>query len=105
MKQNQAATAPAIGQHMPGLAGNDRAGWYVQWQGGLGFRSPMPDRETAVICAAAPALREALRELLTSAERAEGFRHFASCIWYGDKYIATLAEARAALALVEGRAS
>jgi DnaJ-class molecular chaperone len=45
------------------LAGNDRAGWYVQWQGGAGFRSAMPDRETAILVSVVPELLEVCKAL------------------------------------------
>lgn len=41
---------------------NHRVGWVVVWNDD--YKSAMPDEATALQCAAAPALAEALRELL-----------------------------------------
>lgn len=77
--------------HTPGIAGNDRAGWYVQWQNGQGFRSAMPDRETAIMSAGAPVLAEALRAAVVVIET----------ISPGPAQYSGYCKARAALALVE----
>ena len=60
-------------KHTPGpLAGNDAFGWYIQWHGGQ-VRSAMPDRESAILTAAAPELLQALESFYREAKARDAF--------------------------------
>jgi hypothetical protein len=89
---------------MKGVAGKDKAGAFVFWTyNGVGFRSAMPNLDTARKAAAGPELYDALKEITPPMPEVDALCHLNICPQRECAICGEIKVALEALAKAEGR--